>query len=165
MAENQNDCFELGGDRRDFLRAGGCFVMALAAFGLPISLSALPITETAGSGSANEKRYPIPAGDAVNIDHSAQVILVRFQNNIYAFSLACPHEHAAIKWVQKEHRFQCTKHDSKYQPNGTYTSGRATRNLDRFVVRKEDTSVVVDLQHWFESDRNASGWAAAFVSV
>lgn len=63
-------------------------------------------------------------------------------------SLVCPHEHAAVRWVDKEHRFQCTKHDSRYQPDGLYTSGRATRNLDRF-----------------QSDKDPSGWAAAVVAV
>jgi hypothetical protein len=27
--------------------------------------------------------------------------------------------------------FQCTNHDSEYTPDGTYTKGHATRNLDR----------------------------------
>jgi nitrite reductase/ring-hydroxylating ferredoxin subunit len=163
MSETSNNCFETNTDRRTFLRLGGC--VALAALGLPGSLAGLPVMETSGSGGPSEKRYPVPAGDSVNIDRQTQVILVRFQNNVYAFSLACPHEHASIKWLQKDHRFQCSKHDSKYQPTGTYTSGRATRNLDRFVVRKEDTNIVVDLQHWFESDKNPSGWGSAFVSV
>jgi Rieske Fe-S protein len=155
------DCSE----RREFLRAGGCFVLALAAMGLPASLAGLPIAEMTGVGPANEKRYTLPAADSVNIDRQTQVILVRSQNNVYAFSLACPHEHAAVKWLPKDHRFQCSKHDSQYQPNGTYTAGRATRNLDRFAIRREDSSVVVDLQHWFESDKNPAGWASAMINV
>src|SRR5262252_1753391 len=131
-------------DRREFVRAGGCFVLACAALGLPAPLSALPVFETTANGPANEKRFPLPSGDSVNIDRQTQAILVRFQNSVYAFALACPHEHAAVKWLPKDHRFQCSKHDSQYQPNGTYTAGRATRNLDRFAIRKEDASVVVD---------------------
>jgi Rieske Fe-S protein len=130
-----------------------------------LALAGLPIAEVIGSGSGSEKRYALPAADGVNIDRQAQVILVRFQNSVYAFALACPHEHAAVKWLPKDHRFQCSKHDSQYQPNGTYTAGRATRNLDRFAIRKEDASVVVDLQHWYESDKNPSGWASAVVPV
>jgi nitrite reductase/ring-hydroxylating ferredoxin subunit len=164
MPESNRNCPE-DADRRDFLRAGGCFALAFAALGLPSSLAGLPVAETTGSGNVNEKRYALPASDSVNIDRQAQVILVRFQNAVYAFALACPHEHAAVKWLNKDHRFQCSKHDSQYQPNGTYTAGKATRNLDRFAVRKEDASVVVDLQHWFESDKNPSGWASAFVQV
>jgi Rieske Fe-S protein len=93
------------------------------------------------------------------------VILIRYQNNAYAFALACPHEHAAVKWLPKDKRFQCSKHDSQYQPNGTYTAGRATRNLDRFAIRREDTSIVVDLRRWFESDKDPAGWASAVVQI
>lgn len=130
-----------------------------------LALAGLPIAEVIGSGNGTEKRYTLPAADGVNIDRQAQVILVRFQNTIFAFALACPHEHAAVKWLPKDHRFQCSKHDSQYQPNGTYTAGRATRNLDRFAIRKEDASVVVDLQRWYESDKDPSGWASAVIPV
>ena len=162
---DSNQRFGDEADRRDFLRAGGCFIVACAAFGLPSSLVGLPIREMTGNGPPNEKRFPIPPGDSVNIDRQTQVILVRFQNSIYGFALACPHEHAAVKWLSKDHRFQCSKHDSQYQPNGTYTAGRATRNLDRFAIRREDSFVVVDLRHWFESDKNPAGWASAVIQV
>lgn len=140
-------------------------VTAVAALGLPSSLAALPVAETKGAGPANEKRFPLPASDSVNIDRQTQVILIRFQNSVYAFALACPHEHAAVKWLAKDKRFQCSKHDSQYQPNGTYTAGRATRNLDRFAIRKEDASIVIDLHRWFESDKDPAGWASAVVQV
>ena len=139
--------------------------MALAAIGLPASLAGLPVVEMTGSGAANDKRYALPASDSVNIDHGAQVILIRFQNSVYAFALSCPHEHAAVKWLSKDKRFQCSKHDSQYQPNGTYTAGRATRNLDRFAIHREDTSIFVDLHRWFESDKDPAGWASAVVQL
>ena len=143
-------------DRRKFLRTGGCFLLAFAG---------LPVFEVDSIGGATEKRFQIPASDSVNIDRQSQTILVRYQNSIFAFALACPHEHAAVKWLPKDRRFQCSKHDSQYQPNGTYTAGRATRNLDRFAIRREDATIVVDLTHWFESDKNPSGWGAAVVQV
>jgi Rieske Fe-S protein len=151
--------------RREFLRVGGCFVFTLGALGLPSSLAGLPVAETTGSGAANEKRYTLPTSDSVNIDRQTQVILVRFQNSVYAFALACPHEHAAVKWLSKDKRFQCSKHDSQYQPNGTYTTGHATRNLDRFAIRREDASIVVELHRWFESDKDPGGWASAAVQL
>jgi Rieske Fe-S protein len=163
--EPKNNCS--GGDcsRREFLRAGGCFVGALTAIGLPISLAGLPVIEMTGTNTTNDKRYALPASDSVNIDHSAQVILIRFQSSVYAFALACPHEHAAVKWLAKDKRFQCSKHDSQYQPNGTYTTGHATRNLDRFAIRREDSSIFVDLHRWFESDKDPAGWASAVVQL
>ena len=37
----------------------------------------------------------------------------------YAFNLACPHENTALKWLPKDGRFQCPKHESQYQPCGS----------------------------------------------
>jgi len=76
-----------------------------------------------------------------------------------------PHENAVVKWLAKDGRFQCSKHDSQYTPNGTYTSGHATRNLDRFPIRRDGNSVVVSLDRVFHSDQNAQAWAAASVDV
>ena len=129
-------------------------MFTLAALGLSADL-VLPVSAIAGSGSGPERSYPIPAADSVNIDRKAQVILVRYANRVYAFALACPHEHAAVKWLAKDHRFQCTKHDSQYTPDGKYTSGKATRNLDRFPVRKEGSTVIVTTDRVFQSDQNA----------
>jgi len=95
-------------------------VFTLAALGLSADL-VLPVSAIAGAGSGPERSYPIPAADSVNIDRKSQVILVRYANRVYAFALACPHEHAAVKWLAKDHRFQCTKHDSQYTPDGKYT--------------------------------------------
>lgn len=152
-------------DRRAFLKhSTGCAVLALAALGLPArEVFALPIEFITGSGGKDEKTYPVPAADGVQIDREAQVILVRFGGRIYAFSLACPHENAAVKWVAKDQRFQCTKHDSKYQPDGVYTSGRATRNMDRFPIRRDGTNVVVSIDRVFHSDLDGAAWSAASV--
>ena len=162
--EDKKNCFGALA-RRDFLRSGGCFALSLAALGLPSSLAGLPVVEAAGTGAGPEKRFSLPATDSVNIDRQTQVILIRFQNAVYALALACPHEHAAVKWLAKDKRFQCSKHDSQYQPNGTYTTGHATRNLDRFAIRREDSMVVVELNHWFESDKDLSGWASAVIQL
>ena len=67
--------------------------------------------------------------------------------------------------LKKENRFQCSKHDSQYTPDGTYTTGHATRNLDRFPIKREGSSVVVDLEKVFQSDQHAAAWAAAAVDV
>ena len=150
--------------RRAFLKQGGCGVFTLAALGLSGDL-VLPVSAIAGSGSGAERTYAIPAADGVNIDRKAQVILVRYANRVYAFALACPHEHAAVKWLAKDHRFQCTKHDSHYTADGTHVSGRATRNMDRMPVRKDGNMMHVDTAHVFQSDKDAAGWNAAAATV
>ena len=150
--------------RRTFLQQGGCGLFTLAAFGLGV-VDPLPVCALEGTGAGSERTYPIPSSDGVNIDRSAQIIIVRYQGHAYAFALACPHEQAAVKWVAKDGRFQCTKHDSRYTPAGVYTEGRATRNLDRFPLRCDGTSLVVTTDHVFRSDQNAAEWNAAAVDV
>lgn len=137
--------------------------LALGVLGLDGELAALPMTALAGIGQGNDRRYAIPAADGVNLD--GQVMLVRHQGRIFALSLACPHERAAVKWVSGAGRFQCSKHNSRYQPDGTYTSGRSTRNLDRYPVRRDDAMVVVDTARVWRADNNPAEWAAATVAV
>ena len=127
----------------------------------------LPVVfvESLGGGDRAEQRYPVPAADAVSIDRSAQVVLVRASGHAFAFALSCPHESAAVKWVEKDHRFQCTKHDSRYQVDGTHISGRATRNMDRFPIRREGAVLVVTTDTTVHSDTDPRGWAAAAVEL
>lgn len=150
--------------RRAFLQHGGCGLLSLAAMGLAGDL-VLPVSAIAGVGAGKEKTYPIPASDGVNIDRGSSVIIVRYTGHVYAFSMACPHENAAVKWVAKDGRFFCSKHDSQYTPDGTYQTGHATRNLDRFPIRKDGGSVVVSLDRVFHSDANAGAWMSAAVDI
>jgi len=120
--------------------------------------------QTRGHG-CRQSGTPIPAADSVNVDHTAQLIVVRLQGRLYVFALSCPHQNNAVKWLPKDHRLQCTKHDSQYQPDGVHTAGRATRNLDRYVIRRDGDSVVVDLHRWMQSDKDPAGWAAAAITV
>jgi nitrite reductase/ring-hydroxylating ferredoxin subunit len=152
--------------RRAFLDATGCVMVLIGAMGLNArDVLALPIGETRGERAGNELRYPIPASDSVNVDHTGQAILARVQGHVFVFNLACPHQNAAIKWLPSDNRFQCTKHNSKYTPDGTYIAGRATRNLDRFVVRRDGNFIVADLDHMIRSDKDPGGWTAAVITV
>jgi nitrite reductase/ring-hydroxylating ferredoxin subunit len=152
--------------RRGFLKCAGV-VLSVAAFGLgDVAAEGLPVAfGGSGSGSGSERRYPVPSADGVTIDRKNQVIIVRYQQHLYAFNLACPHENTALKWLPKDGRFQCPKHDSKYQPNGTFIDGRATRNMDRLGVRLDGNMLVVDLNQFYQSDKNPAGWAAANVAL
>lgn len=154
--------------RRAFLKssagcAGGAF--ALCAL-VPESLRALPITMVDGVRvGAAEQSYPVPTSDAVSLDAKKGLILARVAGKVYAMSMTCPHERAGVKWVPKDHRFACTKHDSKYQPDGTYISGRSTRHLDRFPIRRDGANVLVNTDLVFRFDRNPDSWASAVVPV
>ena len=113
--------------------------------------------------SREEKAYPIPASDGVQIDKDQDVIIARAQGKVFAFNLACPHQNTAIRWDGGKGRFQCPKHKSIYTPEGLFVEGRATRGLDRFAVRKDGNSIVVNLDSLFEQDKDSDRWAKAFV--
>ena len=109
--------------------------------------------------------YPVPPQDGASIDKDNQVILVRFQGAVYAFALSCPHQNTALRWDEGEHQFQCPKHHSKYQPDGTFISGRATRGMDRFAIRQDGQRIVVDLDTLFQQDTDAAAWSSAVIHV
>ena len=151
--------------RRAFLSSAGCLggAVALCAL-LPESLRALPITMVSGEAAGAEQAYPVPAAESVSVDGKVGVIVAHSGGKIYAFSMSCPHEHAAVRWVPKDGRFACTKHDSKYRPDGTYISGRATRGLDRFPIRRDGDKVLVTTDMVFRADKDPAGWQAAAVA-
>ncbi|MFN8646382.1 MAG: Rieske 2Fe-2S domain-containing protein [Gemmatimonadales bacterium] len=155
-------------DRREFLVRVTTAVAAIMA-GLaasPREAAALPLTlGRALLVRGDEITYPLPAADGTTIDQDNEVILVRWKGTVYAFNLSCPHQNTALKWLASDGRFQCPKHKSKYQPDGTFMSGRATRNMDRFAVRKEAGKLVVNVARLYESDKQRALWDEAQVTV
>ncbi|MEP7325411.1 MAG: Rieske 2Fe-2S domain-containing protein [Gemmatimonadota bacterium] len=109
--------------------------------------------------------YPIPALDGASIDRGNQTILVRYQSHIFVFALSCPHQNTALRWLENESRFQCPKHHSKYQPDGVFISGRATRGMDRYALRREGEAVLVDLDKLYRDDVDHDGWLAAVIPL
>jgi Rieske Fe-S protein len=124
-----------------------------------------PSLVRARPGANDNPTYPIPAADGVQIDRDNQVILVRWQGAIYAFNLSCPHQNTALRWNAGDSQFQCPKHHSKYQPDGTFVSGRATRGMDRFTITRSGDNVVVDVDAMHKEDKDPAGWAAAMLKV
>jgi Rieske Fe-S protein len=136
------------------------------AAGVASDSYALPVT--AGQpieASGNELTYPIPAADGATVDRDNGVIVVRFQGKAFAFNLSCPHENAAVRWKAAVARFECSRHDSRYLPDGVYTSGRATRNMDRFPVKLNGNTLVVDISSLIPSDSQKAQWEAATVAL
>jgi len=149
--------------RRDFLRDAAAAAAALFCVtgASPSDLAALPIRHARGHRGAGEVSYPLPAADGATVDRDNEVILVRWQSSVYAFALSCPHQRTMLKWLPKEQRFQCPKHKSKYQPNGVFISGRATRGMDRYPLRIQGTDVRVNVERAFKEDTDPSAWTAA----
>lgn len=154
--------------RRDFVRDATLLGVAgaLATLGLGRTAAALPVSLIeAISRSAATLTYVIPPKDGVQIDKDNEVILVRWQNNVYAFNLSCPHQHTALRWNDAAKEFQCPKHKSKYTPVGSFISGRATRGMDRFAIQRQGANVVIDVDKMYEEDENEAEWKTAFIKV
>ena len=119
-------------------------------------------------GTREEKSYAIPAADGTQIDKDeSKTIITRWQNKVYVFSLACPHQNTALRWYEKDHQFECPKHHSRFEADGIYIkdSGRATRRHGSFAVRKDGNNVVVNLDKLYQEDEDEAAWKAAFVNL
>jgi nitrite reductase/ring-hydroxylating ferredoxin subunit len=165
----QHDCF-LPTSRRTFLRDSFLSVAgALIAVGMHKATAfAMPLEFTDAKRSVGSMHsYQIPATDGAQIDRANEMVLVRWQDSVYAFTLSCPHQNTALKWDDREHGFQCPKHHSKFTASGDYIadSGRATRNMDRLAIQREGASVVVDVDKVFQQDTDGPQWAAAVVKL
>ena len=148
--------------RREFLRCG-CVALGVGFVGL--ESSGVRTVTAVGLSADRQRSYPVPASDGVTVDRESLVILIRVEGRVCACALTCPHESAAVKWVEKDGRFQCTKHTSRFGPDGVRISGVAPRSLDRFAIRREGDAVVVDLDRVFRSDKDPAGWDSAIVTV
>lgn len=161
---NDRTACDLCLSRRGFLGQAAALPAALAA-GVHAAGAAPVRPIVASSSDGQEHRYPIPAADGVSFDQANQVILVRSDGRVMAFNLACPHENTALRWRARDDRFQCPRHESKYQVDGVFIDGRATRNMDRLPIRRDGDEVVVDLSRMIRSDQEPAAWAAASVAI
>ncbi|HET7462152.1 MAG TPA: Rieske (2Fe-2S) protein [Longimicrobium sp.] len=154
--------------RREFLRdAAGVAAALMLSLGAGRA-AAQPLALRAARAlavRAGQATYPIPAQDGATIDRDHEVIVARWSGRVYAFALSCPHQRTMLRWQEGEHRFQCPKHHSRYTPDGTFISGRATRGMDRYSVRREGGNVVVELAALHRQDQDRAGWESAFVAV
>lgn len=151
--------------RRAFLREAAAAV-AVLALGLPADALARTVAAAPRQAAAGGRLvYPVPPQDGALVDRDHDVILVRWQSTVYAFALACPHQNTALRWLEKDGRFQCPKHKSKYRPDGTFIEGRATRGMDRFAVRREGESVVVETGRLLKQTEDLAAWEGAVLRL
>jgi nitrite reductase/ring-hydroxylating ferredoxin subunit len=153
-------------DRRAFLRATALGVLGALAgeAAFPELARSLGIATATRAGRA-ELRYTLPAGDRVDVDETNEVILVRWQGRAYAFSAKCPHRGARLEWHAAESRVYCPKHKARFRADGAHDSGRASRDLDRYDIRREGSSLVIRLDALHRADTDPAGWAAAVVTL
>jgi Rieske Fe-S protein len=164
MPHDECESCELG--RRAFLRDVAAAVGAAAAsLGLPAAAARAVTLASRPASRGQTRTYSLPAEDGAVVDRANDVILMRWQGSVYAFSLACPHQNTALRWQSGDARFQCPKHKSRYRPDGTFIEGRATRGMDRFAVRRDGDGVSVDLGRLLKQTDDAAAWAAAVAKV
>jgi nitrite reductase/ring-hydroxylating ferredoxin subunit len=152
-------------DRRDFVRHGLLAVGALMAMGAtPERLAAMERRFATGAATGDDLRFPVPAADGATIDRANNVIIARVGGAAMAFVLECPHRGENVRWQANNNRFFCPKHESTFQPDGTYIEGKAERGLDRYAIRREGDELVVTTTTKIRST-NAEAWAAAKVAL
>jgi len=160
-------CFNKPSGRREFLaRTSYAVVSALAACGISAAAAQrVQIAWVQAESQKSELSYAVPLKDEVSIDKETNIILIRWTERVFAFSMACPHQSVPLQWRQKDLRFQCPKHNAKYRPDGTFMGGHKTRNMDRFALRLEGERIIVDQSKRYQSDRQKPQWDAASVAL
>jgi nitrite reductase/ring-hydroxylating ferredoxin subunit len=162
-----DDCPAASIGRRAFLRVVGLSVtaaLALIAVGAPPIAMAEAVVETKALGKRGAQRaYALPASDTIQIDADNEVIIARWQNRIYAFSLRCPHRGTRLEWLAAERRVFCPKHKARFLPDGSHDSGRQSRNLDRHDISRQGSSLLVNLDVLRRQDSDPEAWGAAVI--
>ena len=153
-------------DRRTFIRASALGILAALAgdAALPALAGAVGTTAPRSVRGA-EVRYTLPATDSVAVDEGNELILVRWQGRAYAFSTKCPHRGSRLEWRAAEGRVFCPKHKARFHPDGAHASGRSTRALDRYDIRREGQALAIRLDVLRRADTDPAGWATAVAVV
>jgi Rieske Fe-S protein len=131
----------------------------------PAVVRAMAVNFQTGTRADTWISFPLPSQDGVTIDKDNEIIIARHGANIFAFALSCPHQHTVLKWNAKDARFQCPKHKSQYDAEGTFISGRATRSMDRFPLKLTGAQIQVNADILYQEDDNPKEWQAAVVKV
>jgi nitrite reductase/ring-hydroxylating ferredoxin subunit len=157
-------CSDCDGSRRAFLRDVASALAGIAV--MPGDVLPFPIRlATALRRIGPEAIYPIPAQDGATVDREHEVILVRYQDRVYAFGLSCPHQRTPLRYQEAQQRFQCPKHKSTFQMDGAFVSGRATRAMDRYPLRRQEDTVIVDLSALLQEDKDRDRWVNAVLQL
>ena len=155
--------------RRAFVRdvvtmvAGLFAVGAIASPAAALVHAASEIRSTRTNGLM--RAYAIPTVDTISVDAGNDVILARWQNRVYAFSLKCPHRGTHLEWITDQRRIFCPKHKARFLADGSHDSGRQSRDLDRYGLSRQGGSVVVDLGTVLRADIDREAWQAAVIAI
>lgn len=79
---------------------------------------------------------PPPGSPPVNFPQ-VKLWLINTENGVLALYKVCTHLGCLYNWNSQEDKFICPCHGSQFQKDGTWITGPAPRDLDRFVIRVE----------------------------
>jgi nitrite reductase/ring-hydroxylating ferredoxin subunit len=140
---------------------------AVGMAGLPSELLARAPVAIESLGSAGGwRQYQVPTSDGVYVDSANDLLLARAGGSVYALSARCTHRGSArVAWQQSAGRFQCPKHKAIFSRDGVLQSGKPSRSLDRFAIRRNGMAIDVDLTTVFQEDLDPAAWEAALVAA
>lgn len=155
--------------RKEFMKTAGS-VALFSALGIPFITSCSDSTSAMDDNggdsvtnivSGNEEGITI-AGNSVIIDVSsnagaalrstggwllitgAQVLAVNIGGGtIRAFTSVCTHQGCDTSWGFSNNLFTCSCHGSQFDTGGGVVRGPASRDLEEFIVDREDDEVTI----------------------
>ncbi len=132
--------------RRDFLRSGwkvGGALLAVAA-GWTTFEALRPFATGASAGT-------IRLGDVGSFQEGTatyfpegRLYLVNAKRHFFALSQKCPHLGCRVPFCESSGRFECPCHGSVFDLAGEYIAGPSPRGMDRYALKAEGNSLVVD---------------------
>jgi nitrite reductase/ring-hydroxylating ferredoxin subunit len=156
-------------DRARFLRttavaafAGIAGVGSFAESAFAASVDTIAPTKSQGKVFT----YALPAKDGALIDDPNGVIVARVGSTVYALSLICPHRAVTtLEWVADAKQFHCPKHDAHFKSDGELIDGRPRRAMDRFALKRDGGTIVVDTTTLLQQDTTPDAWAKASLTI
>jgi cytochrome b6-f complex iron-sulfur subunit len=145
-------------NRREFLNFAwlvsiGFFTFTTAGVTYLFSLPRFKEGEFGGDFTIG-KVSDLPKPDAPPANYpKVKLWLSNTEQGVLALYKVCTHLGCLYNWNTQEVKFICPCHGSQFQKDGTYITGPAPRNLDRFVVRIESP----DGQVLAETDPDSGG--------
>ena len=112
--------------------------------------------------------YPDDYEDGKVVDRykSKNTWLVKHEGRIYALSTTCTHLGCTPNWLEREQKFKCPCHGSRFYITGINFEGPAPRPLERWAVSiGEDGQIVVDKSKKFQEERNEWDNPESYISV
>jgi cytochrome b6-f complex iron-sulfur subunit len=132
--------------RRQFLRNGwkiGGTLLGVAA-GWTTYESLRPLTSAASGATIKVGTVASFKAESATYISAGRLFIANTGSRIFAISQKCPHLGCRVPFCESSGRFECPCHGSKYDLGGEWIEGPAPRGMDRYLLKLEGDTVVVD---------------------